>query len=96
MHDEFRPRLPVEKKAESSEARAERAEIRLTMDFAKAVYDHRVRLGLTQTQLAERAGLTQAQISRIEGADTVPTPALLRSLGLPGEMLDRRREATRH
>ncbi|MEV0484131.1 helix-turn-helix transcriptional regulator [Streptomyces sp. NPDC050508] len=31
-------------------------------------------------QLAERAGLTQAKISRVEGADTVPTLPLLRRL----------------
>ncbi|NUS14336.1 MAG: helix-turn-helix transcriptional regulator [Streptomyces sp.] len=29
--------------------------------------------GLTQAELAERAGLTQAEVSRIEGSDTVPT-----------------------
>ncbi|WP_405862537.1 helix-turn-helix domain-containing protein [Streptomyces sp. NBC_01515] len=36
--------------------------------------------GLTQTQLAERSGLTRAKISRVEGADTVPTLPLLRRL----------------
>ncbi|MGW7071465.1 helix-turn-helix domain-containing protein [Streptomyces sp. NPDC054855] len=64
--------------AESPEAEADRAEIRLAMAFAKAVYDRRKELGLSQTQLAERAGLTQAKISRIEGADAVPTLPLLR------------------
>ncbi|MFG2294057.1 helix-turn-helix domain-containing protein [Streptomyces sp. NPDC048603] len=66
--------------AESTEASAERAEIRLAMAFAKAVYDRRKALGLSQTQLAERAGLTQAKISRVEGADAVPTLPLLRRL----------------
>ncbi|MFF4267157.1 helix-turn-helix domain-containing protein [Streptomyces virginiae] len=66
--------------AESAEVRAERAEIRLAMAFAKAVYERRKSLGLSQAQLAERAGLTQAKISRVEGADAVPTLPLLRRL----------------
>ncbi len=72
----------AEEHDESPEVAAERAEIRLSMAFAKAVYDRRLELGLTQTQLAERAGLTQAKISRVEGADTVPTLPLLRRLAL--------------
>ncbi|WP_327263128.1 helix-turn-helix domain-containing protein [Streptomyces sp. NBC_01232] len=65
---------------ESAEVRAERAEIRLAMAFARAVYERRKALGLSQAQLAERAGLTQAKISRVEGADGVPTLPLLRRL----------------
>ncbi|QKW08295.1 helix-turn-helix domain-containing protein [Streptomyces sp. NA04227] len=66
--------------AESDEAAADRAEIRLAMAFAKAVYDRRKELSLSQAQVAERSGLTQAKISRIEGADAVPTLSLLRRL----------------
>lgn len=77
-----RERELTEGDTESPEVRAERAEIRLSMAFAKAVYDRRTELGLTQTQLAERAGLNQAKISRIEGADAVPTLPLLRRLAL--------------
>ncbi|MFJ7206817.1 helix-turn-helix domain-containing protein [Streptomyces sp. NPDC098789] len=66
--------------SEPPEIEAERAEIRLAMAFAKAVYDRRKALGLSQAQLAERAGLTQAKISRVEGADAVPTLPLLRRL----------------
>lgn len=66
--------------AESSEVAAERTEIRLAMAFAKAVYDRRKELGLTQAEVAERAGLAQAKISRVEGADAVPTLPLLRRL----------------
>jgi ribosome-binding protein aMBF1 (putative translation factor) len=65
---------------ESPEVAAERAEIRLAMAFAKAVYDRRKELGLSQTEVAERAGLTQAKVSRVEGADAVPTLPLLRRL----------------
>ncbi|MFG2469142.1 helix-turn-helix domain-containing protein [Streptomyces canus] len=75
-----RERKLTENYTESEEAAAERAEIRLAMAFAKAVYDRRKELGLSQAQLAERAGLSQAKISRLEGADTVPTLPLLRRL----------------
>ncbi|MFI9718506.1 helix-turn-helix domain-containing protein [Streptomyces sp. NPDC052396] len=57
-----------------------RYEIHLSMALAQAVYDRRTELGLTQTELAKRAGLTQAKISRIEGSDTVPTLPLLSKL----------------
>lgn len=73
-----RERKLLEGHAESPEAESERAEIRLAMAFAKAVYDRRTELGLTQAEVADRAGLTQAKISRIEGADAVPTLPLLR------------------
>ncbi|MBF6218382.1 helix-turn-helix domain-containing protein [Nocardia abscessus] len=48
-------------------------EIRLSIALAQAVSDRRTELELTQADLAEHAGLTQAKISRIEGSDTVPT-----------------------
>jgi predicted transcriptional regulator len=57
-----------------------RREIRLSMALAQAVYERRTELGLTQTELAARAGLTQAKISHIEGSDTVPTLPLLSRL----------------
>ncbi|MHC0429667.1 helix-turn-helix domain-containing protein [Streptomyces sp. O3] len=75
-----RERTLGEGHSEPSEITAERAEIRLAMAFAKAVYDRRKELGLSQAQVAERAGLTQAKVSRIEGADAVPTLPLLRHL----------------
>ncbi|MGW1026086.1 helix-turn-helix domain-containing protein [Streptomyces sp. NPDC002577] len=70
----------IEGYVESPEVEAERAEIRLAMACAKAVYDRRKELGLSQAEVAERAGLTQAKISRVEGADAVPTLPLLRRL----------------
>ncbi|QGV82731.1 helix-turn-helix domain-containing protein [Streptomyces ficellus] len=75
-----RDRAVSEGHVESEEAASEYAEIRLAMAFAKAVYDRRQALALSQSEVAERAGLTQAKISRIEGADTVPTLPLLRRL----------------
>ncbi|MBF6160118.1 helix-turn-helix domain-containing protein [Nocardia cyriacigeorgica] len=57
-----------------------RTEIRLAMALAEAIYLRRTELGLTQAELADRAGLTQAKISRIEGSDAVPTLPLLTKL----------------
>ncbi|MBF6214505.1 helix-turn-helix transcriptional regulator [Nocardia puris] len=66
--------------AEASAVAEVRAEIRLAMALAEAIYVRRTELGLTQAELAERAGLTQAKISRIEGSDAVPTLPLLAKL----------------
>lgn len=49
-------------------------------DLAQMVYDRRTQLGLSQAQLAERAGMKQPAISRIEGGGTTPTVPLLRRL----------------
>lgn len=76
----LRERQLTEGYAESADVAEARREIRLSMALAKAVYDRRTELGLTQAELAERAGLTQAKISRIEGSDTVPTLPLLAKL----------------
>ncbi|MEV6770174.1 helix-turn-helix transcriptional regulator [Nocardia sp. NPDC051030] len=76
----LRERKLAEGHAESDDIAEARREIRLSMALAKAVYDRRTELGLTQNELAERAGLTQAKISRIEGSDTMPTLPLLAKL----------------
>ncbi|MGW3571838.1 helix-turn-helix domain-containing protein [Streptomyces sp. NPDC000941] len=65
---------------ESPEIEQERREHRLSMLLAKVVYDRRTELGLSQAELAARAGLTQAKISRIEDSDTIPTLPLLAKL----------------
>lgn len=48
--------------------------------LGRAVYDRRTELGLSQIELARRAGMTQPQISNIEGGDSVPTLPLLTRL----------------
>src|SRR5688500_11540390 len=48
--------------------------------LGQAVYDRRAALGLSQTELARRAGMTQPQISTIEGGDPTPTLPLLTRL----------------
>jgi transcriptional regulator with XRE-family HTH domain len=65
---------------ESEELKARRAEIKAKFDLGQAVYDRRTELGLSQAQLAERAGMTQPQISNIEQAGGTPTLPLLRRL----------------
>ncbi|MFG3657082.1 helix-turn-helix domain-containing protein [Streptomyces sp. NPDC047706] len=48
--------------------------------LGQAVYDRRTELGLSQSELARRAEMTQPQISNIEGGDSVPTLPLLTRL----------------
>ncbi len=55
-------------------------EAELAHDLGQMVYDRRTALGLSQSELAERCGMKQPQISRIEGGGTVPTIPLLRRL----------------
>ena len=76
----LRERQLTEGYTEPADVAEARREIRLSMALAQAVYDRRTELGLTHTELGERAGLTQAKISRIEGSDTVPTLPLLAKL----------------
>jgi len=59
---------------------------RLADELGQKVYDRRMELGLSQTQVAERASMKQPQISRIEGGGTVPTLPLLRRLAKALEM----------
>ncbi|MGH3312665.1 MAG: helix-turn-helix domain-containing protein [Streptomyces sp.] len=76
----LRERKLAEGFTEPDDVAEARREIRLSMALAQAVHDRRTELGLTRTELADRAALTQAKISRIEGSDTVPTLPLLAKL----------------
>ncbi|PKV77157.1 helix-turn-helix domain-containing protein [Nocardia fluminea] len=76
----LRERQLVEGYTEPGDIVEARREFRLSMALAQAVCDRRTELGLTQTELGERVGLTQAKISRIEGSGTVPTLPLLAKL----------------
>lgn len=58
----------------------ERIAIREALAFGKAVYDIRTELGLTITELAQRAEMTGDEIECIEEGGTEPTIALLRRL----------------
>ncbi|TMR91644.1 helix-turn-helix domain-containing protein [Nonomuraea basaltis] len=48
--------------------------------LGQLVYDRRVALGLSQAELAERAGMTQPQVSRLETGGGNITVASLRRL----------------
>jgi len=52
-------------------------EARASLLLGQMVYDRRVELGLTQAELAERAGMTQPQLSRLESGGATPTVPLL-------------------
>ncbi|MFJ1703028.1 helix-turn-helix domain-containing protein [Kitasatospora sp. NPDC088346] len=75
--------------SEAPEVAAARREIRYAMALGQAVYDRRTTLGISQAEVARRADMTQPQISRIEGGDTVPTlPLLERPAGALESELD--------
>jgi transcriptional regulator with XRE-family HTH domain len=58
----------------------ERIAIREALAFGKAVYDQRRALGLSVSELADRADMTVDEIECIEEGGTEPTIALLRRL----------------
>lgn len=52
-------------------------EARAALLLGQLVYDRRAELGLTQAELADRAGMTQPQLSRLESGGAIPTVPLL-------------------
>ena len=79
-HSTWRTRRARQLAGETVGYDQEYVDARLAGDLGQAVYDRRIELGLSQAELAERAGMTQPQVSRMEGGDTVPTLPLLRRL----------------
>ena len=61
----------------SKEYREGYAEARRAFLIGKAVRDRRLALGLSQTALANQAGMTQPALSRLEAGGVVPTIPLL-------------------
>lgn len=55
-------------------------EARAALVLGQLVYDRRAELGLTQAELADRAGMTQPQLSRLESGGATPTVPLLARL----------------
>jgi transcriptional regulator with XRE-family HTH domain len=55
-------------------------EARASLMLGQMVHDRRVELGLTQAELADRAGMTQPQLSRLESGGATPTVPLLARL----------------
>lgn len=50
------------------------------MDIMKAILNARIQAGLTQTELSEKSGISQADISRLENGTRNPSLALLKRL----------------
>ncbi|WP_375546747.1 helix-turn-helix domain-containing protein [Streptomyces gossypii] len=67
----------AQRACETSQEPARRARDPQPRHQGQLVYDRRAALGLSQ---AERCGMRQPQISRIEGGGTMPTIPLLRRL----------------
>ncbi|GAA1393060.1 hypothetical protein GCM10009639_25600 [Kitasatospora putterlickiae] len=79
-HGEWRTRRARRLLGETVEESAAYVEAGYAFALGQAVYDRRTELGLSQAELARRAGMTQPQISTIEGGDSLPTLPLLRRL----------------
>ncbi|MDQ3677886.1 MAG: helix-turn-helix transcriptional regulator [Actinomycetota bacterium] len=84
--DEFIADLEAQARTEGPEAIAELEAFRLRFSLARQLAAQRRTLHLTQKELAERAGIDQAEISRIERGQANPTTAtvgaLTRALGV--------------
>jgi HTH-type transcriptional regulator/antitoxin HipB len=49
-------------------------------ELGEAVRARRLELGMSQTEVAKRAGMTQSAVSRLEAGGTVPTVGVLERL----------------
>ena len=50
------------------------------MDITRAILDARINAGMTQMELSEKSGISQADISRLEKGTRNPSLALLKRL----------------
>ena len=50
------------------------------MDITRAMMNARIRAGLTQTELSQKSGISQADISRLENGTRNPSLSLLKRL----------------
>ena len=66
----------------SEEYRQGYAEARRAFLIGQAVRERRLALGLSQTELATRAGMTQPALSRLEAGGVVPTIPLLERISM--------------
>ena len=70
----------LEKQMEDPEFRAEHEATRVEFEVTRALIEARVSMNMTQKELAERSGIRQSNISRIENGTCSPTIATLQSL----------------
>ncbi len=73
--------LQRSEKANTAEVREARAIFDQAYGIARQVIELREKHGLTQVQLAEQTGISQAQISRIERGVVTPTTTTLAKIG---------------
>ena len=62
------------------EFRKEYEALQPEMDIKRAILDARIQAGMTQTELSEKSGISQADISRLENGTRNPSLALLKRL----------------
>jgi HTH-type transcriptional regulator/antitoxin HipB len=65
------------KKRTTPEYRAAYDETRRSYELGRTVRERRLALGITQIELAERAGMTQSAVSRLEAGGMTPTISVL-------------------
>jgi DNA-binding XRE family transcriptional regulator len=78
--EDFITEIEAEAVAEGPHAVAELEAFRLHFSLARQLCEQRRAQGLTQRQLADRSGVDQAEISRIERGQANPTTATLGAL----------------
>lgn len=62
------------------EFRREYEAIQPELNITRAIFDARIRSGMTETQLSKRSGISQADISRLETGNRNPSLNLLKRL----------------
>ena len=70
----------IRKQMEKADFKKEYEAIQPEMDIIRAIVDARASRNLTQKELAERTGINQADISKLENGTRNPTIGLLKRL----------------
>ena len=70
----------TEELMQDPEFRKEYEALQPEMDIKRAIIDARIRAGMTQVELSERSGISQADISRLERGTRNPSISLLKRL----------------
>lgn len=70
----------LEKQMQNPEFRAEHEATRVEYEVARALIEARTSMNMTQKELAERSGIRQSNISRIESGSCSPTVTTLQLL----------------
>lgn len=71
-----------ERRRDSGAVRAGYEAARRAFQLGQAVRSRRLELGMSQVELAERAGMTQSAVSRLEAGGSVPTIGVLERLAV--------------